>query len=126
MELLYIYIKNYKGVLVDTQFNLSPNESFYFDVKTNELKLEFSQENVPEHFFGNRISNLTSIVGDNGVGKSTFISFLLEALVHGKDPIDGKFLSIWRDGHHYAKVSSKKFDVNYVNFKCQKKNTAKV
>lgn len=57
MRLKYLYIKNYK--------------------KFNELEIEFSDDKenyLKEKFFGNM--NITLLVGENGAGKTTILSFI--------------------------------------------------
>lgn len=44
------------------------------------------EEQIPEGFWGERIYNVTAIVGENGTGKSTLIHSLIKAVVKGLDP----------------------------------------
>lgn len=85
MELVYLWVKNYKNI-VEQGFNFSPN----FDVKftpvyedkqlsvKSELKIT-PKENSLKNFFGKDI-NITAIVGENGSGKSSLLILILELL----------------------------------------------
>jgi energy-coupling factor transporter ATP-binding protein EcfA2 len=78
MELLYVWIGNYKNIK-EQGFNFSPRYRFSFDYKTKTLSLDEDRSNkVIDNFFGERISNITAIVGENGSGKSNLCEFLLE------------------------------------------------
>lgn len=81
MELLYVWVEEY-GNIRRQGFNFSPN--YDFEVKEKE-KGEYilvdnfetsGKKKQPENFFGEKISNITAIVGKNGSGKSTLIDFL--------------------------------------------------
>lgn len=44
------------------------------------------KECLPKDFWGQRIYNITAIVGDNGSGKSTILHSIIKAVVRGLDP----------------------------------------
>ncbi len=72
MELLYIWIEDYK-IIQNQGFNFSPRWRFDYNPENRNLKIEERQEEVIPHFFGKDISNITAIVGKNGVGKSQLL-----------------------------------------------------
>jgi predicted ATP-dependent endonuclease of OLD family len=74
MELLYLWIENYRNI-EKQGFNFSPEWEFDFDVKSKELTVK-KKEGLPKNFWGENISNVTAIVGSNGVGKTSVIDFL--------------------------------------------------
>lgn len=84
MELLYVWIEDYKNIKKQG-FNFSPKHWFNFEYKEDEnkkvtggtLKHEDRNLNYPEDFFGDNISNVTAIVGKNGSGKSGLMEALL-------------------------------------------------
>ncbi len=92
MELLYIWIEDYKNIKKQG-FNFSPKHWFNFEYKEDEnkkvtggtLKHEDRNLNYPEDFFGENISNVTAIIGKNGSGKSNLMEFLIRfcASSHG-------------------------------------------
>jgi predicted ATPase len=69
MELLYVWIKKYKNI-EEQGFNFSPKWRFHYDPKTGNLDVEDRRDKVIDNFFGENISNVTAIVGENGSGKS--------------------------------------------------------
>lgn len=76
MELLYVWIGEYKNI-EKQGFNFSPKYRFSFDEKTKTLSLdEDRSDKVIDKFFGERISNITAIVGENGSGKSSLIEYI--------------------------------------------------
>ena len=80
MELLYVKIKKYRN-LEDIAFNFS-NE---YNIKISddyELFIEKKEKFIPQ-FWSNNITNLTAIVGENGIGKTTILRYLVEFLSYG-------------------------------------------
>lgn len=45
-----------------------------------------SNECLPDNFWGDRIYNVTAIVGDNGSGKSTILHSIIKTVIMGLDP----------------------------------------
>jgi len=74
MELLYVWIEDYKNIYRQG-FNFSPKYRFHFDYESKELTCEENTDFIDD-FFGNEISNVTAIIGENGSGKSTVLEFL--------------------------------------------------
>lgn len=91
MQLLYIYIANYAN-FEDAEFNFGGPYRFSYNKETNELTAEKTEEPIKD-FFGENISNLTAIVGENGVGKTSFLkrlTFFNSALLSGH-----KYISVY-------------------------------
>ena len=79
MELLYFWINDDHRTFKKIGFNLSSR--FIFKPIINAEKREFTLEikmnlNFEESFFGINISNVTAIVGDNGIGKSNLLDLI--------------------------------------------------
>lgn len=80
-HLCYVYIESYKrlqqvGVVIDTHYQ--------YQLNLQERYLKIGRNNsIPKHFWGNGIYSLSAIVGGNGVGKSTILRFVLDAVVEG-------------------------------------------
>jgi len=77
MELLYVWIKEYKNIK-EQGFNFSPKWRFHYDPASGNLDMEDRQNKVIDNFFGEHISNVTAIVGENGSGKSNLLEFIMK------------------------------------------------
>lgn len=55
-------------------------------IYTVSMKYKPDEEQIPEGFWGERIYNVTAIVGSNGTGKSTLIHNMIKAVVQGLNP----------------------------------------
>ena len=82
MELLYIWIEDYKNIK-EQGFNFSSKHRFEFipekdkDGKIVGGKLHHEENpNHIENFFGENITNVTAIIGENGAGKSSLIEYI--------------------------------------------------
>lgn len=78
-HLCYIYIYSYRllkyvGITFDHHYS--------FKMNGDTLHIERC-DNLPEHYFGNGIYSVTSIVGKNGVGKTSLLRFVMESVVKG-------------------------------------------
>lgn len=76
MELLYVWVKEYQN-FKNQGFNFNPRYHFTYNPDNNELSLdERPDAALPAGFFGENITNVTAIVGENGAGKSNLINIL--------------------------------------------------
>lgn len=76
MELVYLYIEKAYGEIYNMEINFSLNTEIKFHPKSKKIVKKEITSSVPNDFFGENIINVSGIVGKNGVGKSTIISFL--------------------------------------------------
>jgi len=88
MELLYIWIEEYKNIK-EQGFNFSSKHRFEFVPQKDDTgkitggKLHHEENpNYIENFFGENITNVTAIIGENGAGKSTLIAFTRDIFVN--------------------------------------------
>lgn len=81
MEILYLWIKSYKGIS-DLGINLSNQYTFDFEETTKTLTATENSD-YEKNFWGEKITNITAIVGRNGVGKTSIIKFIIEYLTDG-------------------------------------------
>lgn len=76
MELLYLWIKEYKG-LKEVGLNLSNQFRFHYHEKENTLDVKPVENYIPS-FFGDNITNFTGIIGENGAGKTSVLRYIIE------------------------------------------------
>ena len=77
MTIEYIFIKKYRAIK-NQGFNFSSQYSISYS-KNSELSIEEKPFYI-ENFYGNSIKNVTGLVGQNGVGKSTILNYIKEVL----------------------------------------------
>lgn len=73
MELIYLYVQDYKNIR-NQGFNFSSKYTCEYDEIKKELRID-EKNNYIENLFGENI-NITAIVGENGSGKSNLIKCL--------------------------------------------------
>lgn len=86
MEIVYYWIDNFRDVIKDQGYNFGSQLLFDYDHNKKELIIKENKLYVKGFFNLNReqkIKNLTAIVGQNGVGKSTFLDALKGLLIDG-------------------------------------------
>lgn len=91
MELLYLWIGNYKKIIVNEGFNFSAEIRFDYDRHDQILKVSRNGNYIPDFFNGNmtrkeltKVTNITAIVGQNGTGKSTLLEYIKTFLTRGR------------------------------------------
>jgi len=82
MELVYLWVEEYKNIK-EQGFNFSPRFDCKYDKKTNELTIKDKSKDYINIFPDN--INITAIVGENGSGKSSLISYIIQHLNPHKD-----------------------------------------
>ncbi len=110
MELLYVWIEDYKNIKKQG-FNFSPKHWFDYNDKTNTLTHEKRNSNYPENFFGEHISNVTAIVGKNGSGKSSLISRILNSIRYPHET-EGRYFLLLKNNSNEIKVHNVGIDLN--------------
>ena len=74
MTIEYIFIKNYRAIK-NQGFNFSSKFSIDYSSKNTFLSIGEKPFHI-ENFYGNSIKNVTGLVGQNGVGKSTILNYI--------------------------------------------------
>lgn len=80
-HLCYVYIYEYK-CLKDIELVIDCHYKYKFDKEKKNINIT-NNKDFPNKFWGESIYSITSLVGNNGTGKSTIMSFLLDFLVEG-------------------------------------------
>jgi hypothetical protein len=88
MELLYIYIEEYKS-LKNQDINFGGEYRFSFDKEKRKLEISKNDLYISDFYkIGeNRadVLNVSSIIGENGTGKSSILQFIKDNLCRGKN-----------------------------------------
>lgn len=112
MEILYLYIDNYK-ILNEANVNLGGEYSFHYSKKTKSLTYK-KNETFIEGFYNidqnsnSTIQNLSYLVGNNGAGKSTVLEFLRENFSKGLN-VRNDTIIIYKKDNELHCVSTIKF-----------------
>ncbi|MFI8379035.1 AAA family ATPase [Leeuwenhoekiella sp. NPDC079379] len=119
MELLFIHIRKPYGTLENKSFNLSSKFDINFNNENNELNIS-NNTNSLKDFFGKNITNVTCVIGENGVGKTTFLRYIKELYFERRNEIDireGDLLVYQKSNKIIVHISinSKNINVNIQN-----------
>ncbi len=79
MELVYIWVEKYNN-LENIEINFDTQYAIHYDKEQNIIDVKKKDTKISEGFFGKNISNITAIVGKNGVGKSTLLRCIMDIL----------------------------------------------
>ncbi|MCR3757882.1 AAA family ATPase [Clostridium felsineum] len=73
MELIYLYIENFNGILKKQEVNFSPN----YDVRIENNKLIVNNKvSYMDKLYPENIKNITMLLGKNGSGKTTLLDVI--------------------------------------------------
>lgn len=75
MELIYLYIGDIGRQIKNQGFNFSNKYDVSYEAETKKLTIKKKQNPIPK-IYGDHIVNVTALVGQNGVGKSTVLNLL--------------------------------------------------
>ena len=89
MKLLYIWIENYKDLIVNQEFSFSPEYIIHYDKIEGGLSITKNTDYIPD-FYGKNILDITAVVGENGAGKTTLTTLLYECC-NSITPVDDNY-----------------------------------
>ena len=109
-HLCYVYIETYKklrhvGIVID------PHYQYNLNIQERCLTIE-KKPSLPNYFWGEGVYSLSAIVGGNGVGKSTVLRFILDAVVEGAVNQDLQGCIVFeKDGNLYKCTRNCEFNI---------------
>lgn len=77
MELVYLYVEKYRR-FSNAGFNFSSAIRFEYNEEDRLLKNNSDNSSLPDGFWGDNISNLVMIVGNNGSGKTSLMQYIIQ------------------------------------------------
>lgn len=73
-ELVYTYVEQIYSQIRRQSMNFS--NKFNVSYKGEKLKIHRKMDSLPENFWGKKISNISLIIGKNGIGKSSLLDLI--------------------------------------------------
>lgn len=128
MEIVYLYIKNFRN-LKNQNINFGGEYRFQYNESTNEL-ITLKNELYIKDFYdingkGAKVLNVSSIIGKNGTGKSSILNFIKNNFSKGSNLQDEMILVI-KNNLEYKIISTidLKYDIELFgkNINLQKKD----
>lgn len=115
MELAYLYIKEYHN-LKNVELNFSQKIKVNFDKENKKLFLGINDNIELHNFWGKNINNLTMIVGNNGVGKTSLMHYIISichSMIEDEETTSGGIV-VFRQGKniYYHILGRKKIQVS--------------
>jgi len=99
MELVYLWVKNYKGILVDEEVNFGSEYFYSFKAEcglnSGRLTRELNNRYIKE-LYDSKISNISAFIGVNGSGKTTWLSIIQD--IFYKENLENEIILIVREG----------------------------
>ena len=107
-QVVYIYILSYRSL---SHLGMTFNPEYLCEVDENNKLISIAQKpSAVKGLYGERISSLTAIVGNNGAGKTTALRFLLNAVIDGSGHYDIHGLVITSNDEGLCVYSSAEFN----------------
>lgn len=103
MQLIYLWVKKYRHMEYDSGFNFSPEYKIKFESQMNTMTIEKNEKYI-HRFYGNKVKEVTAIVGENGSGKSTTAEMITEygaylpAIIENSDKNKENFIQVYKFG----------------------------
>lgn len=96
MKIHYIWVEKFKN-LINFGLNISSNRKFEYDAINNRLK-EIPIDTLPPNFFGEKISDVAGILGENGVGKSNALELVCKVLKRSSNILNTSYIIVMEEG----------------------------
>ena len=109
MELIYVWVEDllpfekHTSIKLSNRFDITPNVDL--DAKSIKLDIKDNKDFIP-NFFGDKVANVTAIVGKNGTGKTCTLEFLINLLTETASPQNYgkyKYLALFFDEIKHAR-----------------------
>ena len=95
MKLIALVIEEYGDLFKNETLSFSTKYKVHFDFKNGFLRVCKNDEALDD-FYGNQISGITAIVGENGVGKTQILNILGQRLIERDNiTIDGRYFMVY-------------------------------
>ncbi|WP_180229520.1 AAA family ATPase [Priestia megaterium] len=126
MEIVYIWLKNYKyGLIKEQGFNFNSRYRFYYNESLKTLDIYENNYYIEDFFnisekkeYGN-IANVTALVGENGAGKTSILDLIKNDLIHNLERDKEVAIIILKDGEGVFHV------LHHENIKIEEKDPPK-
>ncbi len=99
MKICFIWIEKFRN-FENFCLNLSSKDKFNYDYLSNRLN-KIETDEVPDDFFGKRITDVTAIIGKNGTGKSNALELICMILKGAKSKLNSEFFIITQEGDEF-------------------------
>lgn len=112
MELIYVHIPEYRGFR-DARINFKQNIRIQYDLKEKRYHCIEHKSMLPDDFWGDNITNLTMIVGNNGAGKTSLMQFIIEMycdMLYPNKMSSVKGLMIYKENENYLYYASERYN----------------
>lgn len=132
MELLYLFIKNYNK-FKNQNLNFGSEYIFNYSFENKELHIEKNELFIKNHYSSEKenraeILNITSIIGQNGTGKTSILNFLKNNFVEGlelNEPVifickEDSVITVYYTEEIEFKNDFSKFDFKLIELKLHK------
>lgn len=117
MELVYFWIEKF-GDKNNQDINFNQNYTFKVEKQDEKylLKVEENSNKIPNNYFGDKISNISCIIGDNGSGKTSLIKEIL-SLKSSEYRKQKKYILIFKENKELAIETNIEKDLSLENLK---------
>lgn len=116
MELIYVHIPEYRGFR-DARINFNQNTRIQYDAEEKCYRCIERKPKLPNDFWGDNITNLTMIVGNNGAGKTSLMQFIIEMycdMIYPDKKSLVKGLIVYKENGNYFYYASSKYDEHVI------------